>query len=1073
MEKLKRKEKRIMEMTKNSMMRLVVCAAVIIWILVIRASVVEAATLAELRDKYPTGYTFGVDQDISGPVMGWTGKQCHGFALLLGYELTGKSPEAQWGERAYNLDSLKAGDIVRFNGTGHTILITSVSGSKVTYVDCNWEYHDTIPCYVCWHDTPKDKSELTATFGALGYRLVCPIDAGNTVIKFWGSISNTTEISTTTKIWAKRYDKDSNHHAQFFIDDVAITGYLKADESDLFSVEINPDKYSVGNHTIKVKYSNTSSSWTVSKTLSFKNTDKTVPEIKNIQITDLSSKGYTVTFTVTDNAALNYVKIHTWTEKDNQDDIKTEIITPNETSVAYRVNTFDHNNEYGNYVTHIYAWDKAGNQTSDSVGRTVITVPSGIVPVNVGIYNNHIYAYFSDCYTWKEAKSLCETMGGHLATITTEAENNYVHELVGENYAFIGCTDEQKEGTWKWITGESFSYAPWHDGEPNNANSAEHYGEIRPNAKWNDNKNAGDFHTGFVLEIEKALTPVNKVTSGSYVYQAYDVSMPWEVAQAYCEFYNGSLAVPVNDSENTVIKNLIQNGSKDYYFLGITDKAKESTWVDTKGNAVSYVNWASGEPNNSNEEDYVHMGKNGQWNDTRSYRDYNGFILKRAVTQDECTHNYSSTVTKAATCTEKGIRKYTCKNCGKTYDEEIAKIAHTVVTDQAVAATCTHTGKTEGSHCSVCGTVIKAQQEISATGHNYTATYTWSDDGTRCAIQLQCQNQANHVVSVPESSTTVKVLSETNSDITYQVSYSYGAKTFTDTKKVAKTAVALSVTASADRSSATVGNKVTFTAAANGGSGSYKYSLIVYNRTTGQWGRVFDNVANASFTWTAGSAGNRDFYIDVKDSMGKIVRSKAVNVNVTLGAGQLRVSAVADKSSTLVGEKVRFISTAAGGSGSYRYSLIVHNKTTNQWARIADNVEDPSFTWTAGSIGNREFFIDVKDSTGKVVRSTAINVETTANTGAFRVSAVANKSNAAVGEVITFTAAANGGSGSCRYSLIVYNRTTNQWARIADNVANANFTWTAGSAGNREFYIDVKDSMGKIVRSAAINVVTN
>jgi glucan-binding YG repeat protein len=37
---------------------------------------------------------------------------------------------------------------------------------------------------------------------------------------------------------------------------------------------------------------------------------------------------------------------------------------------------------------------------------------------------------------------------------------------------------------------------------------------------------------------------------------------------------------------------------------------------------------------------------------------------------------------------------------------------HTVVTDPAVAATYTKTGKTEGSHCSVCGTVIKAQTVV-------------------------------------------------------------------------------------------------------------------------------------------------------------------------------------------------------------------------------------------------------------------------------------------------------------------------------------------------------------------------
>ena len=43
----------------------------------------------------------------------------------------------------------------------------------------------------------------------------------------------------------------------------------------------------------------------------------------------------------------------------------------------------------------------------------------------------------------------------------------------------------------------------------------------------------------------------------------------------------------------------------------------------------------------------------------------------------------------------------------------------TVVTDEAVAATCTETGLTEGSHCSVCGVVIKAQETVKTVGHTY------------------------------------------------------------------------------------------------------------------------------------------------------------------------------------------------------------------------------------------------------------------------------------------------------------------------------------------------------------------
>lgn len=72
----------------------------------------------------------------------------------------------------------------------------------------------------------------------------------------------------------------------------------------------------------------------------------------------------------------------------------------------------------------------------------------------------------------------------------------------------------------------------------------------------------------------------------------------------------------------------------------------------------------------------------------------------------------SGVITKKATCTADGVKTYTCSNCGEKKTEAIAKTGHKAVTDAAVAATALKTGKTAGSHCSVCGTVIKKQTTI-------------------------------------------------------------------------------------------------------------------------------------------------------------------------------------------------------------------------------------------------------------------------------------------------------------------------------------------------------------------------
>ena len=81
-------------------------------------------------------------------------------------------------------------------------------------------------------------------------------------------------------------------------------------------------------------------------------------------------------------------------------------------------------------------------------------------------------------------------------------------------------------------------------------------------------------------------------------------------------------------------------------------------------------------------------------------------------------HSYgNSVVTKQSTCTSEGTAIKTCTKCNATVTEKLPAKGHTAVTDKGCPATCTTAGKTDGSHCSVCNTVIKVQTVINATGH--------------------------------------------------------------------------------------------------------------------------------------------------------------------------------------------------------------------------------------------------------------------------------------------------------------------------------------------------------------------
>lgn len=88
-------------------------------------------------------------------------------------------------------------------------------------------------------------------------------------------------------------------------------------------------------------------------------------------------------------------------------------------------------------------------------------------------------------------------------------------------------------------------------------------------------------------------------------------------------------------------------------------------------------------------------------------------LISTTIKQLTCTHKYES-FTVASTCTQKGKTGEICKKCGKTRNtKDIEELApHTPVVDAAVAPTETTDGLTEGSHCSVCGAVLQAQEVI-------------------------------------------------------------------------------------------------------------------------------------------------------------------------------------------------------------------------------------------------------------------------------------------------------------------------------------------------------------------------
>lgn len=255
-------------------------------------------------------------------------------------------------------------------------------------------------------------------------------------------------------------------------------------------------------------------------------------------------------------------------------------------------------------------------------------------PVGAMIHNGHYYQLFDNSVSWEYAKAYCESKGGHLITITSADEQSAITSLISKfntntNITYwLGATDADEEGNWKWVTGEEWNYTNWNTNQPDDAGGKEHYIHIYTNSntlgKWNDLP-ITYFTVGFICEYDE-ITPVAETEYNGHKYLLFDTATDWTNAQAYCESIGGYLTTITSEDEQKQIKKLISSGNKNQYWLGATDKESESTWKWITAETWNYSNWASNQPDNYNTTEHYlqifrtdHPNENGDqaygWND--------------------------------------------------------------------------------------------------------------------------------------------------------------------------------------------------------------------------------------------------------------------------------------------------------------------------------------------------------------------------------------------------------------------------------------------------------------------------
>lgn len=173
--------------------------------------------------------------------------------------------------------------------------------------------------------------------------------------------------------------------------------------------------------------------------------------------------------------------------------------------------------------------DADDNNTVYDTKRVSVTVNGTL---DRGVFSNHKYQVFDDSMTWSEAKTSCEKLGGHLATISSNEEQEYIQKLIKstrKENLWLGGSYSEADGIWYWIDNSEWNYTNWDALQPDNYTGDEFYLRIKNrdrvyddweayDGKWNDTVENADGTSessdvpissfGYVCEWDYIETPI-------------------------------------------------------------------------------------------------------------------------------------------------------------------------------------------------------------------------------------------------------------------------------------------------------------------------------------------------------------------------------------------------------------------------------------------------------------------------------------------------------------------------------------------------------------------------------------
>ena len=434
------------------------------------------------------------------------------------------------------------------------------------------------------------------------------------------------------------------------------------------------------------------------------------PTVKDKYLSQITKDNFRVVCDINNPECVSSVRMATWTTANQSDLAWRDAHFNGYGSFFLDINRNEYREKPDVYITHIYIYDAQGGLATEEIAFWPDYIPPTIENYGVNIVSQdcfRVLAKISDNNGISTVKIATWTTGDQRDLVWREAHHNgygtYFVDIPYSEYranpevyiSHIYAYDSQEN-----LACVEVSYRP---------SCSHNYGEwtvsVEPSCTSNgtEKRTCSKCGNTEMRIVESHGHNYNEsILSSTCTSQGYTTHTCSVCGDSYTDSYTEPTGHSYN-SKITKTASCTEDGVKTFTCKNCDDSYTEpipATGHKFKDTVVAPTDSAQGYT--------LHECENCDYSYKDSYTDVK-------------PHSYTSKVTKTASCTEDGLRTYTCSDCGNTYTEVIPKTGHSY-TDKVVAPTCTEKGYTLHT-CSKCNDSYKTDY-TNEKGHSYKSSVT-------------------------------------------------------------------------------------------------------------------------------------------------------------------------------------------------------------------------------------------------------------------------------------------------------------------------------------------------------------